>query len=157
MPSTSDASHTMTSKEALDLYLRPKGYNKQKQFEVTAKRHIQYVVKCLCNRPIDFYSTADGSIFRDWLVNKGLFGSSVKRTFGRVKVFLDLYTYPLTSQNLPRALLLAFFLIFHFLQLSIDLIFTTTLRRNALIYGRLVLAFSPVVFHRCLGRLLDKA
>ena len=52
MPSTGDASHAITLNEALDLYLRLKGYNKQKQFEVTTKRHIQYVVECLRNRPI---------------------------------------------------------------------------------------------------------
>lgn len=52
MPSTVDASYAVTLNEALDLYLRLKEYNKQKQFEVTAKRYIQYVVKCLLNRPI---------------------------------------------------------------------------------------------------------
>ena len=52
MPSTGDASHAITLIEALDLYSRLKGYNKLKQFEVAAKRHIQYVVECLRNRPI---------------------------------------------------------------------------------------------------------
>jgi integrase len=88
--SAADASQAITLNEALDLYLRLKGYNKQKQFEVTAKRHIQYVVKCLRNRPIDLYSTADGSTFRDWLVNKGLSDSSVKRTFSSVKAIVNL-------------------------------------------------------------------
>ena len=69
MPSTGDASQAITLHEALGLYLRLKGYNKQKQFEVIATRHLQYLLECLPNRPIDLYSTADGSKFRDWLVD----------------------------------------------------------------------------------------
>ncbi len=88
--SAADASQAITLNEALDLYLRLKGYNKQKQFEVTAKRHIQYVVKCLGNRPIDLYSTADGSAFRDWLVNNGLSGRAFERTFSSVKAAVSL-------------------------------------------------------------------
>jgi len=88
--SAADTSQAITLNEALDLYLRLKGHNKQKQFEVTATRHIQYVVKCLRNRPIDLYSTADGSAFRDWMVNKGLSGSSVKRTFSSIKAIVNL-------------------------------------------------------------------
>ncbi len=88
--STEVSSTAITLKEALALYLKLKGKSKQKQFEITSNRNVSYVVKCLGNRPIDLYSTADGATFRDWLVNKGLSGSSVKRSFSCVKAIVNL-------------------------------------------------------------------
>lgn len=84
------SSTAITLKESLELYLRLKGKKKQKQFEVTTNRNINYVVKCLGNRSLDLYSTADGAAFRDWLVKKGLSGSSVKRSFSCVKAVVNL-------------------------------------------------------------------
>ena len=57
---------------------------------VTARRNIDYVIKCLGCRPIDQYTSADAAKYRDWLVEKGLASSSVKRVFSSVKAIVNL-------------------------------------------------------------------
>ena len=76
--------------DALDLYLRLKGKNRNDTFHSTAKRNIGYVIKCLGCRSIDKYNTTDAGKYRDWLIQKGLSGSSIKRSFNSVKAIFNL-------------------------------------------------------------------
>lgn len=85
-----DVSDQPTIADALALYLRLKGKNRSSTFHTTAIRNIGYVTKCLGCRSIDKYSTADAGKFRDWLTDKGLSGSSIKRSFNSVKAVLNL-------------------------------------------------------------------
>ena len=49
-----------------------------------------YTVVTICCRPIDQYTSADAAKYRDWLVEKGLASSSVKRVFSSVKAIVNL-------------------------------------------------------------------
>ena len=58
--------------------------------ETAIRENIDYVIKCLGCRPIDQYTSADAAKYRDWLVEKGLASSSVKRVFSSVKAIVNL-------------------------------------------------------------------
>lgn len=76
--------------EARDMYCRLKSNGRGKLFFAVADRNVGYVVQCLGDRPVDGYSSADASSFRDWLVEKGLSTSSVKRIFATVRAVINL-------------------------------------------------------------------
>jgi integrase len=86
----SKASDAPTLKDALAIYLKIKAEGRSGYFVATAQRSIDYVVKCLGCRPIDQYTSADAAKYRDWLVEKGLVSSSVKRIFSSVKAIVNL-------------------------------------------------------------------
>jgi integrase len=83
-------SNAPTLTESLDVYIKLKGAGRSEYFITTAKRNIDYVIKCLGCRPIDQYTSADAAKYRDWLVEKGLASSSVKRVFSSVKAIVNL-------------------------------------------------------------------
>jgi integrase len=76
--------------ESLQLYIRLKGKGKTKSFHRTAERNIEYLIKCLGARSIDQYSTVDAGTFRDWLFDKELSSSSVKRVFSSIISIMNL-------------------------------------------------------------------
>jgi integrase len=86
----SQESDAPTLLDALDLYLKVKASGRSEYFNTTARRNIDYVIKCLGCRPIDQYTSADAAKYRDWLVEKGLASSSVKRVFSSVKAIVNL-------------------------------------------------------------------
>jgi len=86
----SKASDAPSLKDALSIYLKIKGEGRSDYFVTTAHRNIDYVIKCLGCRPIDQYTSADAAKYRDWLVEKGLASSSVKRVFSSVKAIVNL-------------------------------------------------------------------
>ena len=83
-------SNAPTLNESLDVYIKLKGTGRSEYFITTARRNIDYVIKCLGCRPIDQYTSADAAKYRDWLVEKGLASSSVKRVFSSVKAIVNL-------------------------------------------------------------------
>jgi len=84
------ASYLPTIEEALEIYLHLKGEGKQKLFFATAHRHINYLVECLGVRPIDSYTSKDATLLREYLINKGLSTSSLKRIFSGIKAVINL-------------------------------------------------------------------
>ena len=76
--------------DALDLYLKLKGVGKDKVFIRTATRNVEYVVKVLGNRSIEQYSSADASVFRDWLIDQGMSIKTVKRVFSSVRAIINI-------------------------------------------------------------------
>ena len=76
--------------EALSTYLKLKGVGKDKIFIRGANRNINYVIELLGDLPIDNYSSKDAASFRDWLLEKGLIVSSVKRVFSSVRAIINL-------------------------------------------------------------------
>src|SRR6056300_1487694 len=76
--------------EALEVYLKLKGVNKDKTFYMGAKRNIKYVTELLGDRPLDNYTSSDAASFRDYLLKKGLTVSSVKRNFSTIKSIINL-------------------------------------------------------------------
>jgi len=80
----------MTLSEALELYLRLKGFNKGKVFRRGAERSIQSVVDVLSERPLDEYSSSDAAAYRDYLLKRGLTTNSVKRNFATIRSVINL-------------------------------------------------------------------
>ncbi len=93
----SSSSRMPTIEDALEHYLRVKGDGRSPLFFQHAKRNIEYVSSCLGTRSIDQYNTADAATFRDWLVDKGLSHSSVKRIFGGIKAIVN---FSITEEGL---------------------------------------------------------
>jgi integrase len=96
--------------DALDVYIQLKGAGRSEYFITTARRNIDYVIKCLGCRPIDQYTSADAAKYRDWLVEKGLASSSVKRVFSSVRAVVNLAINELgvDSKNAFAGVYLAF-------------------------------------------------
>ena len=76
--------------DALDLYLKLKGTNKDKTFIRTAHRNTEYVIQVLGNKSVTAYSSSEAAQFRDWLVNKGMGKSTVKRVFSSIRSIINL-------------------------------------------------------------------
>ena len=76
--------------EALNTYLKLKGIGKDKTFVRGANRNVNYVIELLGDLPIDCYDSRDASSFRDWLIDKGLQISSVKRVFSYIRSIINL-------------------------------------------------------------------
>ena len=76
--------------EALHLYLRLKGMNKDEVFKRGAERNIQSVVDVLGDRPLADYSSSDAAAYRDFLLKKGLATNSVKRNFATIRSIINL-------------------------------------------------------------------
>ena len=89
-PQKLSQSSCMTLSEALELYLRLKGFNKGKVFRRGAERNIQSVVKVLSDRPLDEYSSSDAAAYRDYLLKRGLTTNSVKRNFATIRSVINL-------------------------------------------------------------------
>jgi len=75
--------------DALDVYLEQKGKGKAKSFRQSAERACGYVIENCSNKPLAGYTRQDALIFRDWLVARGLTGSSVTRNFSYVKAVIN--------------------------------------------------------------------
>ena len=89
-PQNPSQSLCKTLSEALDLYLRLKGGNKDKVFHRAATRNVESVIEVLGDRPLDEYKSSDAATFRDFLLNKGLTTASVKRNFAYIRSIINL-------------------------------------------------------------------
>jgi integrase len=89
-PLSASTSSSMTLSEALELYLRLKGSNKDKVFHRGAERNIQSVIDVLGDRPVDEYASSDAASYRDYLFKKGLTTNSVKRNFSTIRSIINL-------------------------------------------------------------------
>jgi len=75
--------------DALEVYLEQKGKGKAKSFRQSAERACGYVIENCGNKPLAAYTRQDALVFRDWLVARGLTGSSVTRNFSYVKAVIN--------------------------------------------------------------------
>ena len=89
-PLSASTSSSMTLSEALELYLRLKGNNKDKIFHRGAERNMQSVIDVLGDRPVDEYASSDAASYRDYLLKKGLTTNSVKRNFSTIRSIINL-------------------------------------------------------------------
>jgi len=88
-----DSNHTNNSfvlTDALDLYLKLKGTNKDKTSIRTAHRNTEYVIQVLGNKSVTAYSSSEAAQFRDWLIDKGMGKSTVKRVFSSIRSIINL-------------------------------------------------------------------
>jgi integrase len=75
--------------DAVDLYLRLRGKGRPKTFEADIRRAAGYLIQVARDRPLPAYSRQDALALRDWLVGRGLAGSSVTRAFSNVNAVFN--------------------------------------------------------------------
>ena len=71
--------------EALEMYVSLKGKGRPKTFRKASERACKYVIDLVGDKPISSYTRHDGLALRDWLVQRGLAGSTVTRNFSTLK------------------------------------------------------------------------
>ena len=87
--------------DALEVYLEQKGKGGPKTFRVAAERSCNYLICLSGNKPLSDYTRQDALQFRDWLVARGLTGSSITRNFPYLKAVINfaLSEYALDIRN----------------------------------------------------------
>ena len=90
-----DAKTTISSKsfsiaEALALYHRLKGNGKTKLFFESSERSMRYLTDCLGHDDLAAIEISDAGRFRDFLFDRGMSSSSVKRVFSSVRAVINL-------------------------------------------------------------------
>ena len=92
---TPNAKTTICSKsfsliEALALYHRLKGGGKTKLFFESSERSMRYLTDCLGHEDLAALEISDAGRFRDYLFDRGMSSSSVKRVFSSVRAVINL-------------------------------------------------------------------
>ncbi|AII86639.1 DUF6538 domain-containing protein [Planktomarina temperata] len=87
--------------DALEVYLEQKGKGRPKTFRVAAERSCNYLIGLCGNKSLSDYTRQDALQFRDWLVARGLTGSSITRNFSYLKAVINfaLSEYALDIRN----------------------------------------------------------
>jgi len=78
-----------TMSEAVELYLRLRGGGRPKTFAADIQRAAGYLIQVAEDRPLSAYSRKDALQLRDWLIARGLAGSSVTRAFSNVNAVFN--------------------------------------------------------------------
>ena len=86
--STVSKSH-ITLAEAMDTYLIRKSANKGKIFHAAAQRACAYLVEACGAKDLADYSRADALKYRDYLIAKGMAGSSVSRVISSIRAVMN--------------------------------------------------------------------
>ena len=92
----------LTFDEVLKLYHRLKGVGKTKLFFEGSERSIRYLKDCLGHNSVDGLMPGDAGQFRDYLLDRGMSSSSVKRVIASVRAMLNLVIkeYGLSGPNI---------------------------------------------------------
>ena len=87
--------------EALETYLTQKGANKPKTFHAAAQRACTYLVDACGAKNLAEYTRADALSYRDYLITKGLVGSSVGRVISSIRAVFNfaISEYALDHKN----------------------------------------------------------
>ena len=84
------ASSDFSLTDALSLYHRLKGAGKTKLFFEVSGRSIRYLNECLGHDNLSMLELSDAGQFRDFLFDRGMSSSSVKRVFSSVRAIVNL-------------------------------------------------------------------
>lgn len=76
--------------EAVANYIRVKGHGRGKAFKAAAERSCGYLIDVSGEKSIAAYTRSDALKLRDFLLSKGLTGSSITRVFGSVRSVFNL-------------------------------------------------------------------
>lgn len=76
--------------DAKAIYCKLKGAGKQESFFYNASLCTNYAIQALGDKDLYDYSAVDGGKYRDWLQQKGLAPSSVKRVFSTTRAMINL-------------------------------------------------------------------
>ena len=79
----------ITLPEALETYVTQKGAGKPKSFEAAAQRACSYLVNACAAKNLAAYNRADALSYRDYLIAKGLVGSSVGRVISSIRAVFN--------------------------------------------------------------------
>ena len=79
----------LTLSQALETYLVQKGANRGKTFHTAAQRACTYLVEACGTKDLDGYSRADALKYRDYLIAKGMVGSSVSRVISSIRAVFN--------------------------------------------------------------------
>ena len=83
---------SISLKNATSLYLNQKGKDRSLSFKRGVERAVGYVIETSGNKYIEHYKRSDANKLRDYLLQRGLVGSSITRTFTIVRALLN-YAY----------------------------------------------------------------
>ena len=84
------ASDNFSLTDALTIYHRLKGTGKTSLFFETSERSIRYLIECLGHDNLTSLEVSDAGRFRDYLFERGMSSSSVKRVFSSVRAVINL-------------------------------------------------------------------
>ena len=84
----SSAQH-ITLSAALQTYLTIKGKGKGKTFHTAAERACKYLVEATTHKHLHEYTRQDALAYRDYLISKGLAGSSISRIYNALNSTLN--------------------------------------------------------------------
>ena len=79
----------ITLPEALDTYVTQKGAGKPKSFEAAAQRACSYLVDACGAKNLAEYTRADALSYRDYLIARGLVGSSIGRVISSIRAVFN--------------------------------------------------------------------
>ena len=79
----------ITLSEALETYVTQKGASKPKTFKAAAQRACSYLVDAYGAKTLDEYTRSDALRYRDYLIAKGLVGSSVGRVISSIRAVFN--------------------------------------------------------------------
>ena len=79
----------ITLSEALEAYVTQKGAGKPKSFEAAAQRACSYLVDACGAKDLAEYTRADALRYRDYLIAKGLVGSSISRVISSIRAVFN--------------------------------------------------------------------
>ena len=85
----SSQAHCLSLLDALKVYLDLKGKGRPETFRTAAERSCNYLISLCGNKPLSEYTRNDALQFRDWLVARGLTGSSITRNFSYLKAVIN--------------------------------------------------------------------
>ena len=80
---------SMSLYEALQTYLTIKGKGKGKTFHAAAERACNYLVEATAHKDLHEYTRQDALDYRDYLIAKGLAGSSISRIYNALNSTLN--------------------------------------------------------------------
>ena len=80
---------SITLAQALDLYLRLSGDSKSPTFHRGATRAFEILSKLCGNKPVTEYNRSDANKLRDFLISKGMAGTSIVRVIANIKAMLN--------------------------------------------------------------------
>ena len=81
---------TLTLTDALVLYQRLKGKSKTKLFFEASNRSLRYLIDCLGHENLHEITSKDAGRFRDYLFDRGMSSSSIKRIFSTIRAVINL-------------------------------------------------------------------
>ena len=84
-----DPAQSIALSVALQTYLTIKGKGKGKTFHKAAERACKYLVEATAHKQLQEYTRQDALAFRDYLIAKGLAGSSISRIYNALNSTLN--------------------------------------------------------------------